>query len=643
MIARRLRKRRLEWTAAALGCAAALLLALAAAYLAHVHNSQMQALRAQAAQTRAQLMAQSIGQRLAHAVAGGIPLQQLVGVPQFLDRWHALHPDIAYIAVDDTAGRVLWQSPDGAAPAQASGIGQADVAAAGMAQARVRLHLRQASVRGLGRMLGQLVPAVLLVCTLAWLGARFACAQGPWLRNHGVRLMARWAMRGDYRQLLFLPQRKPFDLRVQDLAQAMHRMHERVARMRLLIGSLRRTEPQQLRRDYLDQVLQEAEGHDRFAETPPGSVRLVAVQSQSLWMALLLCLGAVGPLTPALRLAAQTADSQGPWQQALPAACLGALLLAAAAGWQLAVRLRIATLSVLILSLVALALPPLAMLLGGDLHPGAIAAWNGCFAGAALAACTRAQSHPDRHPGFAHAQPPRPGAALLAWWGGLLWLAPVLGHYAQAALRPPWALLALLLPMACGLWFALRWDVVHSPWRVRMAAALAPPHAGPSAHEWALGIAAGLVAGPLLLAVAVAAPETATLWHSCALGIGLALGWAVKCQTVARWRAVALAAAMLQLTPWLVAPFLPLPWLAWLPGLATLACLLLGMLLAHRLAEVAQAPQEAVSQRLLLACALGAGLSALASAWGLQGGLALLALALVAPWRGARAKGSDVP
>lgn len=519
-----------DWTAAWLGGAAALLLALAAGVMSQVHEHQLQGLRAQAAQTRAQLMAQSIAQNLTQASAAGIPLQQLVGVTEFLERWHGNHPEVTQILVQDLEGRPIWSSQGpGPAPERQRSVGQADVAPAGTLQARVALQVHNGSLQGTRQILGLIVPAVLLLSALAYLGARFACAQGPWLRNHGLRLIARWVARGDYRRLLVLPQRQPFDLRVQEVAQAMRARNERVLRMRLLIGSLRRTEPQQLRRDCLDQILQQVEDHEHFADAEPACVRLVAVQSQSLWQALLLSLGAVAPSTYALQLAARTGDSG--WQAALAAACLGLLLLAAVAGWKLAARLGVSTLGVLLLSQAALLLAPLALLLDSAPHPGWIAAWNGLFAGAALAACTRAQTHPDTHPGFAHAQPTLPGAALLGWWLGLLWLAPALGYYAHAALRPHWAALALLLPMACGLFFALRWDVAHSPWRARMAPAAAPAH-DPHAHHgrWAWrGCALGLAGGALFAAlVAATGAHTAAplaLLQQCALGVGLALVW----------------------------------------------------------------------------------------------------------------------
>lgn len=628
-----------EWTAVQLGCAAAVLLALAAVFLSHVHHRELQAVREQAAQTRAQLMAQTIGQRLAHATAAGIPLPQLVGVAQFLDRWHRNHPEVTRIAVHDMGGRMLWTShAQPAADAPDISAGSADVAPGGVPQARVQVQLRNGSRQGLGERLALLVPAVLLVSALAYLGALFACAPGPWLRNHGVRMISRWAARGDYRQLLVLPQRKGFDLRVQHVAQAMRRVHERVTRMRLLIGSLRRTEPQQLRRDYLDQVLLQIEGKDRFADAEPAVVRLVAVQVQSLWMGLLICLGALAPLTYALRVSAQAAERPAAWQPALAAACLGLLVLAAAAGWKLAARLRMATLTLLILSQAALLLAPLAMLLGSPAHPSWIAAWNGAFAGAALAACTRAQTHPDAHPGFAHAQPGIRGAALLAWWGGLLWLAPTLGYYAHAALRPAWAVPALLLPLLCGLFLATRWDVAHSPWRVRMAQAANHVHQGRSAAwRWSLlGLGAGLVAGPLLPGLVLPATGApAALLQQCALGMGLALAWSWRqgsgprrdaAAPRMRWRTHALVTLALLLA---VASLIPWPIdLEWL--LPLLQGLLLGLLLAEGLGAAAHAPQDAASLRLLLGCAFGAGLGALALLQGLQDWLPGLALLLLA-------------
>ncbi len=624
-----------DWTAVWLGTAAAVLLALAAAFLSQAHAREMQTLRAQAAQARAQLIAQAIGQRLANATAAGIPLDQLVGVPEFLDRWHASHPEIAHIAVHGLDGRQLWtgHGPPLAATPDVS-AGSAAVIAADVAQARVRLQVHNGSRQGAAQRLGQLAPAVLLVSALAYVGALFACAQGPWLRNHGLRTMARWALRGDYRRLLVLPQRQPFDLRVQDVAQSMRNIHERAMRLRLLIGSLRRTEPQQLRRDYLDQVLQQTEGRDRFADPEPDIVRLVAVQSQSLWMALLLCLGAVGPLAYALR----AHSTSGLLQAALPGACLGVLVLAAGAGWQLAARLRFATLSVLLMSLVALALPPMAMLLATGLHPAWIAAWNGLFAGAALAACTRAQTHPDAHPGFVHAAPGISGAALLAWWAGVLWLAPALGYYAHAALRPPWAMLALLLPVGCAVLLATRWDVAHSPWRVRMAATSAAVAGAMSAWRCtALGMAAGLASGGLLLDLSTSGSRhSVALQQQCALGMGLALAWAFRAQAgtaapvsmASRWSVGALAAAAM-----LVAAQWPaLAGMAWLAPL--LLGLVLGLLLGRGLVHAAQLPQPAASQQLLLGSAFGAALSAAAAGLGLHGMgpvLALLPALLAAP------------
>lgn len=638
-------------TALWLGCAAAALLLLAAAILSQVHNGQTQALRAQAAQTRAQLMAQSIAQRLAHATAAGIPLHKLAGVPQFLDHWHGTHPEVTQIAIHDLDGTLLWRrhSPNLASVHEVS-TGSADVGSADRPQAKVRLALHNGSLQKPGQRLALLLPAVLLISALAYLGALFACAQGPRLRNHGLRTIARWVARGDFRRLLVLPQRRAFDLRVQQVAHAMRSVHERMVRMRLLIGSLRRTEPQQPRRDYLGQVLQQSEGRDHFANDQPALVRLVAVQFQSLWMALLSCLGALAPLAYALRVLAQAAPAATPWQQALPATCLGLLVLAAAAGWKLALRLRIATLSVLILSHAALLLAPLALLLDSGLHPGWIAAWNGGFAGAAMAACTRVQTHADDDPGFAHVQPGIAGAALLAWWGGLLWLAPALGYYAQSALRPHWAPLALLLPTVCGLFFATRWDVAHSPWRMRMAAAPMPRRGAQVCQARALGAAAGLAASVMLLGLSASRTDAPTpLLQQCALGLGLGLGLlrSGRDQDAPaapwRWYALALPAFALQFvaehgeyavwsTPDRIQWLLPLP-----------LALLLGRLLAQGLAQAAQAPQGAASERLLLGSAFGAALGMAAAVLGLQDWANALALALLlARLPAARVKDSDV-
>lgn len=643
--------------AVVLGCAGIVLLSLAAAFLSLSHGIQMQEMREQAAQTRARLMAQSISQSLSGAVSAGIPLHQLVGVAQFLERWQKNHPEVVHIAVDDPQGKTLWDSPGNAA-GHAFGdtalpTGHADVTLQGSVLAKVSLRLRNDTIAHSRRAVGLLVPAVLLVSALAYLAAHFTCAQGPWLRNHGFRMSARWVARGDYRRLLMLPQHKDFDLRVQEVTHAMRGVHERMARMRQLIGSLRRTEPQQLRRDYLDQILKKAEGSDHFTLSDLALTRLVAVQSQSMWMAVLLSLAAVSPLTFSWLVFQNAATTAAHWHAALPAATLALLLLSAAAGWRIFPHLRMSTLSVLILSSVAMLLPLLALLADVTLHPGWMAAWNGGFAGAAIAACTRAQTLPDHHPGYAHASPHLPGAALLAWWGGLLWLAPALGFYAYEALPNAVAEVALLLPVACVLFFATRWDVAHSAWRVRMVKprlAPSPPPLPGRAHpplRWtALGVAAGLLASHVPLAF-----DAVPLLQQGALGVGVGAGIAAargrtrpgapRQRALTRWQLIALAAALTQLATGLGGSFpawLPQPWL----DLAQpLSHLLLGLLLGRGLAQATRQPQDAITVRLLLCATLGAALCAAAFLLGLPAWPAFVAALLLTQSPRTKARHAD--
>lgn len=634
-----------HWAAVWLGGAAVVLLGLAAAFLAYIHSNQMHELREQAVQTRARLMAQSISQRLTHATATGIPLAKLVGVAEFLDRWKKTHPEVTHIAVSSPQGQELWRSHASAGLTDTPmTTGHAELMQDGAVRARVSVQLQSSHMEDLGTAAVWLVPAVLLLSALAYLAARFACTQGPQLRNHGLRIMVRWASQGDYRRLLVLPQRKHFDLRVQELTQAMRSVHERMARIRQLIGSLRRTEPQQLRRDYLDQILKETESNDLFTDAEPQVVRLVAAQSQSLWIALLLCLGAVSPLTYALLAFQNASPAPELWNTALPALpalSLAVLSLAAAIGWMLLSRLRLTMLSVLILSHLALLLPVLALLMGHAFHPGWMAAWNGFFVGAAMAACTRAQTHPDQHPGFLHAQPTLPGAALLAWWGCLLWLAPALGYYVYEALPRSVPALPLLLPMACGLFFATRWDVAHSPWRVRMAPMDSPPQPRRAWPLVMLGMAAGLMAGLMLHAISTQIDDHGpTLLRQCALGIGLGLAWSLwNARDSAGpaglvspfvWRALAWVSIALALTTGQASAFPILVPQAWQDTVQGLGYLLLGLLLGHGFSQAAQQAQAWITPRLLLCGALGAALSAGLLAFGLHAWVSPLAALLLA-------------
>lgn len=631
-----------QWAAVWLGCAAVVLLGLAAAFLAYIHSNQMHELREQAVQTRARLMAQSISQRLTHATATGIPLAKLVGVPEFLDRWKKTHPEVMHIAVYSPQGQALWRShADADLTDTAMTTAHAELMQDGTVQASVSVQLQSSHMEDRGMAAVWLVPAVLLLSTLAYLAAHFANTQGPQLRNHGLRVMVRWATQGDYRRLLVLPQRKHFDLRVQELTQAMRNVHERMARTRQLIGSLRRTEPQQLRRDYLDQILKETESDDHFADAEPQVLRLVAAQSQSLWIALLLCLGAVSPLTYVLLVFQHADPAADRWHGALPALSLALLSLAAVIGWALLSRLRLTMLSVLILSNLALLLPVLALLTGHAFHPGWMAAWNGFFVGAAMAACTRVQTHPDQHPGFLHAQPTLPGAALLAWWGSLLWLAPALGYYTYEALPPTVPALPLLLPIACALFFATRWDLAHSPWRVRMASMSSLPQPRRAWPLVVLGMAAGLMAGLMLHAISTQIDDHGpTLLLQCALGIGLGLAWSLwnargnaspsGLVSPFVWRVLAWVAIALALTTCLASAFPLLVPQAWRDTAQGLGYLLLGLLLGHGFSQAAQQAQAWITPRLMLCGALGAALSAGLLAFGLPAWVSLLAALLLA-------------
>lgn len=628
-----------------LGCAAIVLLCLAAVFLSHVYSARIQTMRAQATHTRAHLMAHAIGQSLSEAVAAGIPLHHLVGVPPFLEHWRKNHPEALWIAVHDLQGKTLWRSPVHAAEddmAQAdTASGQADVAWQGNALARVQVQLRSDRLALAGRAAGVLIPAVLLVSALATLAALFSCAQGPWLRHHGLRMSARWAVRGDYRRLLVLPQHRHFDVRVEQVAQAMREVHERMARMRQLIGSLRRTEPQQSRRDLLDQILQKTESNHRFTQHAPTITRLVPAQSQAMWIATLLCLAAVSPLALVLRdfQSAAVPAVHGLFAgQALTAWTLALLLLSTVAGWQLCSRLPLSALGVLILSSAALLLPLLARLEDATFHPAWMAVWNGGFAGTALAACTRAQPHPDQHPDFVHARPYLSGAALLAWWAGLLWLAPALGLYADEALPNALAELALLLPGSGGLFFAMRWGGAHSPWRTRMTAPARhlPPQDTHQRLRWAvLGCAAGLLAGN-----GTGVSDAARLLQQCALGLGMGLGCISFYGKAAAgrstpsgwplWRTVTWAAATVPLIARLDARFS-----AWLPppGLEIallLSHLWLGLLLGQGLVQAADPAQNGMTLQLLLSGALGAALCAVLHILGLPDGPTLLAALLLA-------------
>jgi hypothetical protein len=523
-----------------LGGVALVLLVLAAAILVGLTHHQLKDLRQDSERTRAQLMAESLSQRIAHAVDIGIPLEGLVGVEALFNQRLGAHPDIQSIALLQGAGQVLKsvdRDPQGQTAAGTAA--DAPIVVRGLTLGTIRLTLQKTGAGAFARSAAALlIPTVLLLATLAFLAARFSEAHGLQLRNHAVRLAARAISSGRYDRSVVLPNRRGFDLRVQQLGHAVRGVHETLVRVRRLIASLRQTEPQAHRREYLDRLLSEAEGSNRFAEHGLVQIRVVAAESQTFWTCLLIALSAAA--LPGLLLSQMTATASVASSPALQATVTYSLWLAAAAsaGW-IAQHRPWPALSVLFTACAALGAMAL-LLATGSLAPlgerealHATALWCGAFAGAVLVACSSVEQATHRQ-GHAHAMPRWAAASLGAWLSAAIWLGPALGMVASAALGPLYGVLALMLPVLCAGFFLLRWNEPRSPWRSRMREhthAAAPVPAGHSNYrvpQWRKGagvtLAAGLLAGQGVVASTSGAQWVAQTVLACALGLGVVAG-----------------------------------------------------------------------------------------------------------------------
>lgn len=628
------RTRRPWAPATRLGIAALVLLLLAACVLSIHTYDQSREMRAASDRTRSQLMAQSLSLRISHAVESGIPLPSLVGVEALFQQRMASQPDIHAVALVLPGGKLLWQTTRDASAAGATA--EAPVQVRGASVATLRLTLRDSGAATFARATAALLlPAIALLALLAYLAARFSQAQGIELRNHAAWRARRAIAQGRYDNTVVLPQRRGFDLRVQQLGHAVRSVHEGLVRVRRLIASLRQTEPQHTRRERLDQLLAKAEADDRFAEHGIAQVRVVAVEAQAFWIALLVALSALALQTLWLRSLHLQGETPWQWRGVAPAtaASLAAFFGAGMVAWSVTRWRRWPAPTVVLPACAALLATAVASAAGLPaslpwVFSMAAGTWHGLVVGAVLAACQAVEQVPRTRPDYAYARPRWRAATWSAWTVTAVWLGPALGSLALDALGTLQGAYALLLPALCAGFFVVRWNEPRSPWRSRTgvhssALAEAPQPATGRARALGQSGAAGLLLGWALAAHALGQPA---LWAPL-LGLGVGAGLFLRRRLPSSGVLAVLAA---------VATLLALAsgWLSASPSLQDAVLALAALLAGGALGRLARATE--VEQQLpVLSTAQWAvmGVGAVAASCGLgahlHGGWPLLAAAML--------------
>lgn len=621
-----------------LGWIALALLLLAAAVLAWNTQEQLRGMRQESERVRAQLMADSLSQSIGHALDIGIPLDALVGVEALFNQRLGAHAEIQSIALLQGPGKVLWFTEREQPTRKATGtIADAPVVVRGEFRGIVRLTLRETGAEPFVHSASiLLLPTVLLLTTLAYLAARFSEAQGVKLRNHAVRLSMRAIASGHYDRSVVLQHRRAFDLRAQQLGHAVRGVHETLTRVRRLIFSLRQTEPQAQRREYLDMLLTEAQGSHRFAEHGLAQVRVVAAQAQAFWICLLVTLSAAALLGLAVSASDTVSETTFGRSVLLPGLFIAA---AAVAAWVTQGRHWpvLSVLSTACVGLGALAVLLSSGVLADHAQPQVLvgtALCCGALTGAALTACMTVEQVPRRQD-FKHAMPRWHSASLGAWLGVAVWLGPALGSVAFTALGGFYGVLALALPLLCAGFLLLRWNEPRSPWRHRVSThAQTPAAASVPSDTRARGVAAGIaIASGLLVAqgwmTAMTMPHgLADAVVACALGVGVLLGLLNPLRR-RRHKGTVLALAALLNGLVLLVP----DTVAWQASALVAAALLTAYLLGHAVAS-AQHTLPPSPSVMLVGAALGVSLAAgLVAAGGVVDSLSFAAtLALLTSW-----------
>ncbi|QIL70530.1 hypothetical protein G7048_09290 [Diaphorobacter sp. HDW4B] len=509
-------------TSQRLGWMGLLLLLLTSLALSGVTYRLLHQLRMDSETARAQLLAQSVAQRVEHALAVGVPLEQLQGMQAFLEHRLKTHADIASIALLNADGKVLWQARANIANSDASNAAQANAPVAMHSRqplASVRLELQSSDLQSFAASTAMLlVPVIILLSALAFLAARFSEAQGPLLRNFAARLGTRAILNGRFDSSFVIAQRREYDLRVQNLGHATRHVHETLVRVRRLIASLRVTEPQSSRRDRLDQLLHEAEGRDRFADNGLLQIRVVAAQAQAFWACLLVSISSMAMTMLATSDAATTPLQTWvqTWRLPLFVACavVGALLIS---------RTRLRPHVSLMACCIALCGLGIAWSMGwlerlavnADLL--AMPLLGGAMAGAALLACMQVQM--QRGGSTIAATPHWPVAAIGAWSIALLWMAPALAAVTQSALGERLGAAALMLPALCCIVHLLQWNAPRSAWRMALGASSAQP-----AFRISPALSAAAATGVLAMLLDSLTWGTASIAINGMLGIGVMAG-----------------------------------------------------------------------------------------------------------------------
>lgn len=441
-----------------LGIIAALILSCTGLLLNQFHQKQLASMRHKAAETRAEVIANTMSEKFTHALNLGIPLHALTGVPELLALWRQTHRDIQFITLVDVNNHALWsigeQTANSLAHSQAAIRSSHD-----REHAQLHIYVAPYAATQPWEILSKLLsPAVLVLSFLSFLAARFSYAQGPWLRLQAMQWLTTQIATGNFSQITRLPRQPAFEQDSERLSIGIRTTHESMERLRRLVTSLRQTEPSPHHRDRLDSILEQSNRGLNFSENLH-TTSVVAVHAQAFWMALLLSLAGISSLWP-LQHAGYSLFTSLNITWALYCFSLYA-------GAKLTVHLRYNALAILSTAYVLL-------LLIAGISPITTSFWialqitaAGFSTGMGLTACHSAIHQTKRHQRYLETRPRYIAAATQAWWLSALWIAPLLSVLTLIALPSELIKFALLLPALGGLLWVFRWNTALSPWHTR--------------------------------------------------------------------------------------------------------------------------------------------------------------------------------
>lgn len=228
-----------------------------------------------------------IADQIAQGVKLGIPLEKLVGVPEYLKSNFKAIDHIAKISITNNSGEAIWTLKANRNLSLFNSISvPINVDKIKIAAVEVTLYDDKLSTlfSNSAITLGLLLLGILFISYFTFVHSWFS---GQVLRNSAIYETISHILSGDFSKIYLAGKRRSFDLRLQMMSQGIKKVNESAVRLRRLTESLLRTEPDENHRLKLYKIMDAGEADNRFIGNSPAIIRYLPIIYQVRFVFLL--------------------------------------------------------------------------------------------------------------------------------------------------------------------------------------------------------------------------------------------------------------------------------------------------------------------------------------------------------------------